>query len=219
MKVVVNSWKVWPAAIFLTQRQSCTSCRSCHAVQTRLFLWFSSFWTLQVPSATLSATRPDFKRTWPGNRQMHTRTRWPWWAFFIFQECLYVCRLCRSAFIELLCFFWDASRLKHFHSWLHSRRSCRDSFLIHVDSFDLAHLTPLTLTKVYESLMISSNDEIKDGESGWKLGVDQLTLAEVEVLGFLAAFDLSTLCLSLRICGQVLTCSHVAPFGLKGMRV
>ena len=46
-------------------------CRSCHDVQTGRFLWFSSFWSLQVPSAALSATRPDFKPTWPGNRQMH----------------------------------------------------------------------------------------------------------------------------------------------------
>lgn len=189
-------------------------------VQTGRFLWFSSFWSLQVPSATLSATRPDFKPTWPGNRQMHAHMLA--WAFFIFQECLYVfnCRMCRSAFVELLCFFWDASRLKHLHSWLHSRRSCQDAwvrarhFLSHVfDSCSpLAHLTPLTLAKVYENLMIS-NDEIKDGECGWKQGVDQVTFAEVEVPGFLPAFDLSTLCLfSLKICGHVLTCS---PFWLE----
>lgn len=75
------------------------------------------------------------------------------------------------------------------------------------------NLTPLTLAKVYENLMISSNDEIKDGECGWKQGVDQVTFAEVEVPGFLPAFDLSTLCLfSLKICGHVLTCS---PFWLE----
>ena len=91
----------------------------------------------------------------------------------------------------------------------------RDTFcLTFFDSCSpLAHLTPLTLAKVYENLMISSNDEIKDGECGWKQGVDQVTFAEVEVPGFLPAFDLSTLCLfSLKICGHVLTCS---PFWLE----
>ena len=40
-----------------------------------------------------------------------------------------------------------------------------------------------------------------------------MTFAEVEVPGFLSAFDLSTLCLfSLKICGHVLTCS---PFWLE----
>ena len=88
--------------------------RAAQAVEAVTMCRLVVSWSLQVPSATLSATRPDFKPTWPGNRQMHAHMLA--WAFFIYQECLYVfnCRMCRSAFVELLCFFWDASWLKHY---------------------------------------------------------------------------------------------------------